>query len=128
MITGLVTLGGVSLDDNLVLSGIEQNADSAYSVRELLGGPVVIQMDARSVGAELSLISPFNGSSRQGQYCQYQIDQLKAIAKLLQPVSLVHPRGTFTVYILDFDVTEREQNEEPHINKKYHGVITLQEA
>lgn len=128
MITGNVSLGPVQLDDNLVLTGIEINADTAYSVRELLGGPAVIQMDARDVGAQIAVTAIRDGSRRQGQFCQYQIDELKSVAKLRQPVSLVHPKGMYSVYILDFVVIETDEREAPQPNKKYHGSIICQEV
>ena len=128
MITGLVTLDTVDLDDNLILTGVEINPDLGYSIRELLGGPAAIQTDLRDVGAQLSLTALRDGSRKHGQFCQYQIDALKAVSALRQTVTLVHPKGTYSVYILDFVVIESDEREQPHVNKKWHGSIILQEA
>lgn len=124
----MITLAGYKLNDNLHLIGLETNPDLSYSVRELLGGPAAIQIDSRDVGASLALTARDDGTSRMGEFCKSQIDALKTVAKLLQPVELVHPNGTYTVYILRFNVKQSDEKEIPGPNKKFHGEILLQEV
>lgn len=126
--TGDVILAGVTLHDSLQLIGMETNEDSAYSVRDLLGGPAVIQVDSRETGARLGLTATNDSTRKMGEYCQHEIESLKAAAKLLSPVTLVHPYGTLTVYILEFEVVQSNEREAPHANKKFHGTIYLQEV
>lgn len=128
MITGAISLGGIQLDDNLILTGLETNPDIAFSVRDLLGGPNVIQIDSRDAGASLNLTAIHDGTRRQGQFCKHQIDSLKVLSKAGSPVELVHPAGTFSVYILLFDINETDEREAPQPNKKFNGSIILQEV
>ena len=122
----MITLAGIPLDPNLHLMGFETNGDVSYSVRELLGGPGVIQIEPRSVPAALRLIARNDGSSRMGRYCSYQIDALKIIAGLGKVVPLVHPRGSYNVFILEFPLQQSDEREAPDPNKKWHGDILLQ--
>lgn len=106
--------------------GFETNGDVSYSVRELLGGPGVIQIEPRSVPASLRLIARNDGSSRMGRFCSYQIDALKLISGLGRTVPLVHPRGSYNVFILEFPVQQSDEREMSDPNKKWHGEIILQ--
>ena len=130
MRTGDVVLGGVTLDDSLQLLGMETNEDIAYSVRDLLGGPSVIQVDQRDTGARLGLQAINEGTRKMAEYCQHEIESLKAIAALGQPVPLIHPYSTLalSVFILEFEVIQSDDREAPDPNKKFHGTIYLQEV
>lgn len=121
----MTILAGIPLDDNLHLMGFETNADVSYSVRELLGGPGVVQVEQRSVGAMLRLIARHDGSSRMGKYCSHQIDALKVISATGVPQILEHPRGNYTVFILEFNVDQSDEREAPGPDKKFHGEIIL---
>lgn len=124
----MTSLAGIDLDSNLQLIGFETNPDIAYSVRELLGGGAVIQTDQRAVGASLGLLALDDGTIQMGKFCSHQIDSLKTVAAAGQPVVLVHPHGTHTVYILEFDVVQSDRREPPGPNKRFHGTILLQEV
>lgn len=123
----MTSLAGVELDANLQLVGLETNADIAFSVRDLLGGPSVVQMDKRDSGAELKLRAINTGSRRMGYYCSWQIDLLKVICAAGKPVPLVHIQGNYIVYILSFDVIQSDEKVVPGPNKKFHGDINIQE-
>lgn len=107
---------------------METNEDLAYSVRDLLGGPAVIQTDTRDTGARLGLVAVNEKTRKMAEYCQSEIEALKAHAKAKLPVTLVHPYGTITVYILEFEVVQSDEKETPGPNKKFHGTIYLQEV
>lgn len=128
MITGLIKLHLTELDDNLILRGPENNAPIAYSVRDLLGGGAVIQVDQRTTGAALTLAAIDEETRRQGRFCQSQIDELRTVASLGQPVELLYHGTTYTVYILEFDVVESDERELRGPNKKYYGSILLQQT
>ena len=123
-----ITLGGVTLNDNLHLIGLENNPDINYSARETLGGNLAIQVHPRSVGARLSLVARHDGSSMMGTFCSSHLDSLKALSALGAAVELVHPAKTTNVYIFEFNVEQSDERETPGPNKKWHGEIILQEV
>lgn len=124
----MISLGGVVLDDNLHLIGLETNKPVSHSVRETLGGSSVVQVEPREVGAELRLIARNDGSSKMGVFCKHQLDALRAIAVTTGTTDLIHPAGTFRVKILDFPVQQSDEREAPGPNKSYHGAIVTQEV
>lgn len=129
MITGLVSLAGVDLDDNLQLAGPAQSQPIAYSVRDLLGGNQVVQIDQKGTGTELVLNAIYEGTKRQGQWCQYQIDLLKTASTTGLPQTLNYHGETHQVYILDFSaLVETNERELPDPYKKFHGPILLQKT
>jgi len=94
-----ISLGGIALNDNLLLTDPSDSPQVAMSVRQTFGVPVVQKM-ARSAGKTLVLSSLMEGNSvRGGVFTQMQKEQIAAVRDAGNVVTLVHPRGTFTVVI-----------------------------
>lgn len=123
----MITLGGVELNPNLHLVGLENNLDLSFSIRETIGGSAVIQTEPRNVGATLQLVARYDKSSKMGNFCSHQIDSLKALAATRITYVLDHPAGVFNVKILTFNLTQTDERQTPGPNKSWHGEITLQE-
>ena len=123
-----ITLGGVTLDSNLHLIGLETNPFINYSVRETLGGNNVIQTHTRTANARLSLVARHDGGSRMGTFCSSHLASIKALAATGGTYSLVHPATTTNVKILEFNVEQSDERETPGPNKTWHGEIILQEV
>lgn len=131
-VTGIVQVDGNWLDDNLHLTGLENNPDINYSTRTTLGGNLVVQTHPRNVGATIKLIARHDGSSRMGQFCSSHLDALKAVSALGVAVPIVHPAidvaDNVQVYVFEIKVEQSDEREPPGPNKKWHGEIILQEV
>lgn len=87
-----ITLGALTLSDHLYLDGLDQAPGVAIAEpMRTLGGESVIQIGpALSGGRTLSLLS-------ENHIQHSEVTNLKALEGT--EVSLVHPRGTFTVIV-----------------------------
>ncbi|MCB2217994.1 MAG: hypothetical protein KQH59_18180 [Desulfobulbaceae bacterium] len=85
--TGVISLGGIALCDNLVLRGLRA-ARVVIDKQPTKGGKLIALANHLSGGRSLELY---------GHYTTAQADALQAIEGT--DVPLVHPRGTFTVMI-----------------------------
>jgi len=93
-----ITLGGVTLSDHLVLLGIENAPKVAWSAQRTLGGRQVVQVGpSLTSGRELALQS-------ENHLTQDMVDSVKELEAAGQAVSLVHPRGTYSVVITGVDL------------------------
>jgi hypothetical protein len=119
-----VTLGGVTLSDHLVIQGIETAPARAFGGQRLMGGAMHTDVGpALTGGRVLSLQSEFH-------LTQTDVDAIKELEAAGNAVSLVHPRGTFTVYITGVDVEPDEWLVDPDDADIlwYSGIINLLEA
>jgi hypothetical protein len=117
-----VSLGGIVLDDNLVLDGLEDYPARARSTRRTLGGRMVIQVGvALAAGRELTL-------SGENHFTLAQIHAVKALEESGQAVSLVHHRGTFTVIVTATTVEPAFGYADPVADDWYSGSITMIEV
>ncbi len=122
----IVSLGGISLDDNLYLDGILNDSDFAMSVRPTLGGGVVVQIGAHEGGRELALVATQDGDEINGHFTLNQLQQIKVLAKAAQPVPLVHHGATYTVLIGPKpDVTPVMGHVDPAGEDLYIGTISM---
>jgi hypothetical protein len=116
-------LGALLLSDDLVLSGLETAPDLVVSQKRTLAGRSVIQTAPVSGGRTLTL-------SSERHLTLAQVQAIKALAALGQPVTLVHHRGTFQVLItataLDPDDSSLHSN--PTSAEWYSGDLTLIEV
>lgn len=117
----MITLGGISLSDHLILGGIETAPDLAYSQRRLIGGASYVQTDAIIGGRELTL-------SGENHFTLAEITAVKALAAAMQPVTLVHHRGTFTVLIVAVEATPTFAHADPDDDSWYSGSINMIEV
>jgi len=115
------TLGGIALSPDLVLSGIEAANSWIYQPRRTLAGVSVVQAAPVVGGRSLTLVSEHHLDLAE-------VTAIKAVAALGQPVTLVHHRGTFTVYIVGVDVDPAVDHSDPDGSEWQSGSITLLEA
>jgi hypothetical protein len=118
-----VTLGALTLSDNLVLNGLETAADLVVNQKRTLSGRSILQTAPISGGRTLTLSSE--------RHCSLtQVQAIKALAALGQPVSLVHHRGTFTVLITNtaLEPDDSGLHSNPTSAEWYSGDITLIEV
>jgi hypothetical protein len=118
-----VSLGAITLSDDLVLNGLETAPDIVVSQKRTLAGRSIIQTAPISGGRTLTL-------SSERHFTLAQVQAVKSLAALGQPVTLVHHRGTFQVLItattLDPDDSGLHSN--PTSTEWYSGDLTLIEV
>jgi len=117
----MTTLGSVTLSDHLILSGLETAPDIVVNQRRTVGGESVVQTAPVSGGRSLTLAG-------ENHYTLQQIQDVKALAAIGSPVTLVHDRGTFTVLISDLDVEPTIKFANPAAADWYSGEIFLIEV
>lgn len=116
-----VTLGTVTLSDHLILAGIENAPPVAISQKRTLGGRSVVTSAPTTGGRVLTL-------SGEHHYTQAQLDAVRVLAALGQPVTLTHHRGIFTVLITGISVEPSLPHSNPDATEWYSGDITLIEV
>ncbi len=123
-----VSIGGVVLNDNLTLSGIENAKRIATSKFTHFAGTNTVQVMPMGDSMPLSLTTVSINGPTQGRFCQHQIDQIKSIEAGGVPVALTYrDLGMFNVLIVGTKFSQRNQRvptSEP--NKAYTGAITLE--
>lgn len=122
-----VSLGGVALDDSLVLVGFKNRPPVAVAVgRTILGRPVV-QTSPVSGGA-LVLEARLDGDRIYGRYTGSQIDQIRTLWAAAAAVTMVHHLGTWQVIIQAVDVQDVQDYADPGATDLYTGTITMIEV
>ena len=117
-----ISIGGITLSDHLLLLGIEEAAGVAMSSRRTLGGRMVVDVGpSLTAGRLLSLRG-------ENHFTFSQISSIKSLEALGQAVSLVHPRGTFSVHITGVEVDQTIPYSTPAAADWYSGVINLLEV
>jgi len=81
-----ISVGGLALSDNLLLRGL-RGEPVAVDVQRSEGGVALVLIGDMESGRPLAL---------EGYFTAAQVDALMDMARLKQPVTLVHPRGTFS--------------------------------
>lgn len=114
----MITLGGLQLSDNLLLKGLRAE-------------PVAVDMQRSDEGVALVLVAPIEGGrllTLDGYFTAAQVDSLMDMARLRQPVTLVHPRGTFSVLITGSSLEDWIEYVEPDPDDYEVGTINLIEV
>jgi len=81
-----ISAGGLALGDNLLLRGLR-------------GDPVAVDVQRSEGGVAQILVASIEGGrplALEGYFTAAQVDALMDMARLKTPVTLVHPRGTFS--------------------------------
>ena len=113
----MVSLGGITLSDHLVLQGLETAPTIAWSSRQTFGR-AVIQVLSIHGGTPLSLIS-------ENHLSLADVQAMNGLMAAGQDVELVHHRGTFTVVIVAVDVKPAVLYHDPAPEDWYSGEIKL---
>mgnify|MGYP000907484342 FL=1 len=120
-----ITLGALTLPDNLVLLGIESAPAVSYSVRRTIGGRAVVQVGPPTPGGRTLQLQS------EGHLGHANVAAIKAIEVAGQVVPLSHPRGTFSVLVVAVELEPDQQFVDPTesgADPWYTGTITLQEV
>ena len=113
-----VSLGGITLSDELVLHGLESAQMIATSVTHTLGGSAVVQYDPmdQETGLTLTLESKLHLS----------LADIQAVRALVgQEVALVHHRGTYQVVVVNTPDEPAVAFRDPAAEDFYSGEITM---
>jgi hypothetical protein len=122
-----VSLGGVLLNDDLYLDGIENAKKLAVTRYTHLAGTSTTVAMPLSGGRTLTLMT--TSSPLQGIWCQSQVDQIKAIEGTGAQVTLTYrDRGNFEVIISGTNFKQFNKRESVNPNKKYTGSVTTVEV
>lgn len=114
----MISLGGISLSDNLLLKGLR-------------GEPVAVDVQRSEGGVAQVLVAQMEGGrvlGLEGYFTAAQVDALMDMAMLRQPVTLVHPRGTFSVLITGSSLEDWIEYVEPDPDDFEVGTINLIEV
>lgn len=114
----MITLGGLTLSDNLRLLGLRAD-------------PVAVDLQRSEGGVAHILTAPLQGGRAlqlQGYFTSAQVDQIMAMANAGDPVELVHPRGTYSVIITGSTLADWIEYVEPDPADFEEGTINLIEV
>ena len=117
----MTTIAGITLSDHLVLGGLENAPDIAYSQNRTLMGLSVLQAAPFLGGKTLTLAG-------ENILTKGQIFEIKAIASTGTSVILDHPRGVFEVVIVNTEVEPAFECVNPSDDDWYSGTITMIEV
>lgn len=123
MILGTIT----DLSDDCRLDGLETAKPAVFNQRRFIGGDLNVQVDDNSGGLELRIVAEKVGQNVYGYYTLDQVTELHALWAAKNTVSLVHHRGTFSVLIIDVDVTPVVGVADPAGDAIYVGTVTVLE-
>ena len=116
-----VSLGGIALSDELILDGIETATEVVITQRRTLAGVSNLTADPAPGGRQLQL-------QGDNHWDLAQVDAIRALRALMQPVQLVHHRGTFDVLIGAIDVDPSISYSNPDDTTWYTGTVTMIEV
>jgi len=123
----MITLAGITINDNMYLSGLENSPAVAYSQKRTIGGTSVVSAVPISGGRQLTLGTQ-QGKSIQGIWCKSVLDQLKSIESLALPVDLNYRGVSYQVLITGSDVEPFIVREAESPTKSFIGTINLLEV
>jgi len=123
-----VTLGGITLSDDLRINGLKNQPQVAGSEQMTLGGRMVFTSCPVTGGRTITLESFRSGDSVYGYFTGTQIDQIAALRDLQTTIALVHHLGTFQVKIKAINVEDVAGVADPSSTSEYTGTITMIEV
>lgn len=114
-----ITLGSMSLSDHVILRGLDDAPQHAWSQRRLLSGRLLVQRGSVFTGGRTLTLS--------GENCftKADIEALRNMVTARATVSLVHPRGTYSVMITAVTPTPLYEYVDPEDDDIYSADITL---
>lgn len=122
-----ITLGGVTISDNMYLDGINNAAlISAQQYRSIDGLSLVLSKK-QSGGRTITLGSVVD-SSVMGIWCQSVVDAVKLLEGDNSVLVLDYHGDTYNVLITGMEFTQLFKFEPVTSNKKYTGTITMIEV
>ena len=117
----MTSLGGVVLSDHLILDGLENAPGIVVNQRRTITGKSVVQHAPVIGGRAISLLS-------ESHLTLQQVQDIKTIESNGVAVTLVHPRGTFSVIVTGVSVTQDEECVDLDIDAWFSGSINMIEV
>jgi len=125
----MITLGGVVINDNMYLAGIETADNLLYDQKISLDGGSSIKVLPLQGGRYFTLGSQNKDGALQGMWCKSTIDQIKAMQGTGIPLILNYRGILYDVYVIDTkSLSPLHQFELESDTKKFIGQITLLEV
>jgi len=124
----MITLGGVTISDNMYLGGITEAKQVAHQQERTVEGVSKLRVVPTPGGRIITLESQNLNGSIQGIWCQSVIDEVKILEAANVAYTLDHHGTTYTVKIVDTTGFRPLFSFEPVTpNKKYTGkLITIE--
>lgn len=117
----MTTLGGITLSDHLILTGLLSSPAVATATTWSIGGVPTYTIQPLSGGRSLVL-------QGENHYTLEQLEQIRAMSNLGESVSLDHPQFTGDVYITGIDSPEPIfDRADPESDWLYSANINLRE-
>jgi hypothetical protein len=123
-----ITLGGITISDNMYLSGLETNKQVIVDKQRNIDGVAIVRVKPTPGGRELTLGTQNQGGAIQGIWEWSTIEQIKSLELLAQSVILNYRGTNYSVYITGTDLSPFLQFEIEGASKKFTGVINLLEG
>ncbi len=123
----MISIAWVVLSDGLTLPDEFENNGIVLSDRPTLGGGAVIQYAANNI-TRFSLTARRDGDALLGYFTRLQVQQLRVLRDLMQPVRFVHHLGSWDVKILEIKVEPSKDVSEPKAGHLYIGTISMIEV
>lgn len=124
----MITLGGVTIDDDMYLSGLESNKQVVVDQKRTVDGVSVTRIRPLPGGRALTLGSQNRGGSIQGIWEWSTIESIKSLELQAQSVILDYRGVTYTVLITGTDFDPFLQFEVEGPTKKFTGSVSLLEV
>ena len=117
----MINLGGVALSDHLILDGLENAPGIVVNQRRTITGKSVVQHAPLLGGRSLSLLSASHLTLQQ-------VQDIKTIENNGVAVTLVHPRGSFSVLVTGTELTQDEECVDIESDAWFSGTINMIEV
>jgi len=125
----MITLGGVVINDNMYLAGLETADNLLYDQKISLDGGSSIKVLPLQGGRSFTLGSQNKDGALQGMWCKSTIDQIKSMQSTGIPLILNYRGTLYDVYVIDTkSLSPLHQFELESDTKKFIGQITLLEV
>lgn len=123
-----ITLGSVTIDNNMYLNGIE--SATLVSVEQLwtIEGNSVVRTKPLNGGRKFTLGTQNQTGATQGIWCFETIEEIQALEQLAVDVVLSYRGTNYNVVITGSTFTPLHQFEEEGPYKKFLGTISLTEV
>lgn len=117
----MISLGNIVLSDDLMLMGIDNQKSVKVRQTRTITGESFITVAKNIGGRTLALVGEFD-------FTLDIVNQINTLGASGGKVTLIHPRGIFTVIITGVVFTPATKNPEPELAEWYSGEITMIEV
>ena len=125
----VITLGGVVLDERLLLRGLFDSPQSVIISKRLLSGVVSVSFKPIS-GRTLQLTTDGPNNVKYGLFTRDQLTQLAALRDVGSSISLIHGTDVLPVILLDSGISVEPivESTNKRSSDLYSGTITMLEV